>query len=604
MRLDRDEVAGPQPAEVERGQDRDDRRARGLVAADLDAVACWGGRRWPRGSSGREPQDPPRDGIERRGVRPADRRPWKVDIGDGHLAPGPPVVAAATGHRVRTVRINGTRVPEYCYAHCAMRNPPGSTTPKPLRTRDRRPERADGPLGPRPRGVRRAGRVGHPRPRPRDRHPAQRVPPDPPRHGGARPARPDATSRAGSGSGRTSRGSDRSSRSTWTCGGSAGRSWRARPPRSARRSCSRCTTPAAASSRPSTRSRPATRSATSGNRCATGATCTWARRARASSRSSRPASRTPSSIALPDPIPGRTPLSKARLRDELDGGPGARLRRQPRRAVRGGGRGVGADPRCAAAGSSATSSRRWPDNRTDAAKERHAGVVVGARPAKRCRAGSDGTASRRWDEREESMTEPIRIGIVGAGRIVAVGARPPLPRHRWRRARRRGQSIAGVVAGGGGRPGDPASRRRLADPRRGSRDRCRARRCVAVPPRAGDDRRARGRQARPDRGADGGDRRRCPGDARGLTRPPRSRRDGRARPRSRCGPTARSGACSPTGRSAGCGTSRSRGTTAAPAIRATSGAGNAGSAARTSWRSASSSSRWRAGSVRPRRSRR
>ena len=44
------------------------------------------------------------------------------------------------------------------------------------------------------------------------------------------------------------------------------------------------------------------------------------------------------------------------------------------------------------------------------------------------------------------MTEPIRIGIVGAGRIVAVRARPAVPRDRRRRARRRRQPLRGVVA--------------------------------------------------------------------------------------------------------------------------------------------------------------
>ena len=68
MRLDGDEVAGPQPAEVERGQDRDDRGARGLVATDLDPVVARpdvvGLVDHPDG----QPQDPGGDGVERGGV--------------------------------------------------------------------------------------------------------------------------------------------------------------------------------------------------------------------------------------------------------------------------------------------------------------------------------------------------------------------------------------------------------------------------------------------------------------------------------------------------------------------------------------------------------
>ncbi len=53
---------------------------------------------------------------------------------------------------------------------------------------------------------------------------------------------------------------------------------------------------------------------------------------------------------LPDPVPGRNAVTKADLREELEAARGARLRRQPRRALRGCGRRFRAGPRRPRAG--------------------------------------------------------------------------------------------------------------------------------------------------------------------------------------------------------------------------------------------------------------
>ena len=126
---------------------------------------------------------------------------------------------------------------------------------------------------------------------------------------------------------------------------------------------------------------------------------------------------------LPDPVPGRTGLTKARLRDGAGGRPTARLRRQPRRALRGRGRGLGAGPRRARPG------RRRPHR--DLARQPHRSRQGGRRGSRRPgrrgrpvatprldRRGS-GRRDRRRTEGTPTMTDPIRIGIVGAGRIVA-----------------------------------------------------------------------------------------------------------------------------------------------------------------------------------------
>ena len=121
------------------------------------------------------------------------------------------------------------------------------------------------------------------------------------------------------------------------------------------------------------------------------------------------------------------------------------------------------------------------------------------------------------------MTDPIRIGIVGAGRIVAA---EHVPRFR---------AIDGVELVGVANRSEESSRRAadelglpraypswqelVADPELdavlvGAWPVLHAPVTIA---------RARGRQARPDRGPDGGERRGCPGDGAGRPRPPRRR---------------------------------------------------------------------------------
>ena len=121
-----------------------------------------------------------------------------------------------------------------------------------------------------------------------------------------------------------------------------------------------------------------------------------------------------------DPRPAAGPGARPDRRDQgaaargARGRPAARLRRQPRRAVRGRGRGLGAGPRRARSG------RRRPDR--DVAgqpdRRRQGGRAPGSwsgAPPTTCR---DAWAGLDRD-RGRAMTEPIRIGIVGAGRIVA-----------------------------------------------------------------------------------------------------------------------------------------------------------------------------------------
>ena len=119
VRLDRDEVAGPEPAEVERGQDRDDRGARGLVATDLDPVAVRPDVVGLVDHPDREPQDPSRDGVERLVVGAPRRRGDEArcggrGFGDGHRCDPPPSAASATRCRPASGNI-GTTVPNFCY---------------------------------------------------------------------------------------------------------------------------------------------------------------------------------------------------------------------------------------------------------------------------------------------------------------------------------------------------------------------------------------------------------------------------------------------------------------------------------------------------------
>ena len=175
---------------------------------------------------------------------------------------------------------------------------------------------------------------------------------------------------------------------------------------------------------------------------------------------------------LPDPVPGRTGLSKARLRAELEAD-----RRRGYVVSHGeryeGAVGVSAPVRDARGRVVGDLIATWPDNRTDRAKEVAAGAVVRAAADDLSRrlgwTGSGPAGGPRHTEGTPTMTDPIRIGIVGAGRIVASRARPALPRDRRRRAGRGRQPLRGVVAPRGRRARAPARLPVLAGARRGSR---------------------------------------------------------------------------------------------------------------------------------------
>ena len=251
-------------------------------------------------------------------------------------------------------------------------------------------------------------------------HAAQRRAPDPPRHGPPgllAPADEPGRFRVGP----TSLGSARSSPSTSTSAAWAGRSWSGRRRQPARPSSSPSTTRPAASSGPSTRPRPPSDPLHLGVAARLERPPPRLSRARASWPSCRPTSRRAILDRLPDPVPGRTGRDQGQLRAELEGA-AARLRRQPRRALS---RAPSASPRRSAtraAGSSATSSR---PGRTTAPtrKEAAAGAVVRAAADDLSRRlGWTGAGSGRRTAatpRTPTMTDPIRIGIVGAGRIVA-----------------------------------------------------------------------------------------------------------------------------------------------------------------------------------------
>ena len=97
VRLDGDEVTGPQPVEVERGQDGYDRRARRLVATDLDPVDARPNVVGFVDHPDREPEDPIGDRVEgrrRRRVRPfaagRSRGASRANlVGDRHFGSSP-----------------------------------------------------------------------------------------------------------------------------------------------------------------------------------------------------------------------------------------------------------------------------------------------------------------------------------------------------------------------------------------------------------------------------------------------------------------------------------------------------------------------------------
>ncbi len=83
VRLHRDQVAGSQPAEVERGQDRHDRCARRLVPADLDPIAVRADVVGLVDHPDRQPQHAARDRVQGRIVGPTGGRSCR-HVGDGH----------------------------------------------------------------------------------------------------------------------------------------------------------------------------------------------------------------------------------------------------------------------------------------------------------------------------------------------------------------------------------------------------------------------------------------------------------------------------------------------------------------------------------------
>ena len=115
---------------------------------------------------------------------------------------------------------------------------------------------------------------------------------------------------------------------------------------------------------------------------------------------------------LPDPVPGRTAVTKARLRAELEA-----ARRRGYVVSHGeryeGAVGVSAPVRDARGRVVGDLIATWPDNRTD---ECQGGRGRGRDPERRRRPVATPRLGRTGTGR---VTEPIRIGIVGAGRIVA-----------------------------------------------------------------------------------------------------------------------------------------------------------------------------------------
>ena len=247
---------------------------------------------------------------------------------------------------------------------------------------------------------------------------------------------------------------------------------------------------------------------------------------------------------LPDPVPGRTALTKARLREELEAD------RRRGYVVSHGERYEGAVGRLGTGPRRPRPGRRRPHR--DLAGQPHGsgqgGRRRGRRPVRRRRPVATPRLDRRERFRDDDtdrtppMTEPIRIGIVGAGRIVAA---EHVPRFR---------AIDGVELVGVANRSEESAQRAAGDARarraptrrgrRSSRTRTRRgpRRRLAGAPRAGHDRRARGRQARPDRGADGGDAPRTPGRCCGPPAPTRTGSRWSSPPRSPPGRTARSSA--------------------------------------------------------------
>ena len=265
------------------------------------------------------------------------------------------------------------------------------------------------------------GRMGHPRPRPRHGHPAQRGPPDPPRHGRARAAGPGRRSRPlprrrGP---RPDRPARRRAPRYPPRGPAVPRAGLGGHRRDGRHRRLRPGPPPVLGRRRGRDQPP--HPLLCGSRCGTGATSTSARRARASWPSCRPTSRPPSSTACPDPVPGphrpdqgqaargaARPTASAATSSATASATRARSGSRRRSATH-------------AAGSSATSSRRGPTTAPIAPRRSPPGSSSGP-PRTTCRDASAGpVGSGRHLDRSAApgMTDPIRIGIVGAGRIVA-----------------------------------------------------------------------------------------------------------------------------------------------------------------------------------------
>ena len=540
MRLDRDEVAGPEPAEVERGEDRHDRGARCLVAADLDPVAVR-----PDVVGLVDHPDRRATGSVRRRRRaswaPAcvHGRPSDLSVDDGHLDRC--LLAPETDGAVRPGNRDASPILllcSLCHAEPARVNRPRLTRTAAGRRRSRH-----GCSGRAGTDVRRAdGAVGR---------------------ASSRPSR-----RRANGASATSRGRRGIPRSAAhrilhdMAGARAPRRRRRAGPLPGRRRTSPGSVMLVAEHLDVRRvGRPILEAAAA----PIGETVVLAlydpvRRqfsavdavetshpiryiweslrdwsdapsrlvaARGSSRSSPEAEQARSSIGCPTRSRGATAI-EGTSSGRAGRGPPAGLRRQPRRAIRWGGRCLGADSATPGARIVGDLIATWPDNRTSDAKEtscrRHrAGRrrrAVAPPGLERPAAASNGLSP--------AMTGPIRIGIVGAGRIVRAEHVPQVSRDPRRRARRRGQPNARIVEPR--RRPSSASARWLDDWRQLVADPEIDAVLVGawpIPPRAGHDRRARGRQARPDRGPDGGDRRGRPGDAAGIPRPPGPRRDGR-----------------------------------------------------------------------------
>ena len=138
VRLHRDEVPGAQPAQVDRGEDRDHRGARRLMAADLQAIAIRADVVRLVDHPGREPQDPLLDPLERGlvvggcpgGARTAFRRGSMPVRGD----PVPVGDGQRSSLLRRVVPISGTPVPEFVTVMVACTSRPGQRTRRLRRT--------------------------------------------------------------------------------------------------------------------------------------------------------------------------------------------------------------------------------------------------------------------------------------------------------------------------------------------------------------------------------------------------------------------------------------------------------------------------------------